>query len=484
MQLAEDFLSVFVHECAGDSQGLYLVCVSGGMDSVVLLDLVVGCEIPCIVAHFNHQLRPSANKEEAFVRSLAQTYQLPALVAGCDVKTVAVEKKTGLEETARQLRYDFFFQQARNNGCMGILTAHHADDQVETVMMHLLRGAGIDGLGGMAYHGILPGWDSKIPVLRPLLGVWRDEINEYALTQGLGYIEDESNTDTRFFRNRLRHEVLPYLDQVSPGVKKRIWQTAAIAAGTRSITQMVTTQDWQLCEGGQIGGVIQMSTARFRSLPVYRQRNLLREVLRLAMPQQRDIGFGVVDRLIAFLENPSERKVYTIDDQHSARIDGRHCFLGNSRQIEDHLKLAHPQWNQDTFLIKVTCQGVLNLSNGYQISWELLDYPDVPSGFRDQYNPEEAWLDAAVFDGAILLRHFVPGDAMAPLGMEGRTAKISDLLINHKIPRPVRECYPVITSKDGVICWLPGIRQAEYGKITGRTRHTLHLVISNNDGSG
>ena len=140
-----------------------------------------------------------------------------SFVLGCtDVSALAEEQKLSIEEAARVARYRFLFEQARQLKAQAVAVAHNADDQVETVLMHLLRGAGLGGLKGMPYRAILPVWDEAIPLVRPLLGVWRSEIEVYCRQHSLEPIEDASNQDTTFFRNRLRHQLLPTLQEYNP----------------------------------------------------------------------------------------------------------------------------------------------------------------------------------------------------------------------------------------------------------------------------
>ena len=202
---------------------LVLCAVSGGRDSMVLLHLLWemaergGFRVHG--AHFNHRLRPTADRDETFVRSWCAGHGIPLTCGGGDAAAYARERGTSLEDGARQLRYRFLEETADRVEAARIATAHHREDNAETVLLHLVRGAGLRGLGGIPPR--------RGRIVRPLLETSRAEIDRYAAQRHIPYMEDETNADPRFARNRLRLEVLPLLEEISPGCGGRI----AAAAG-------------------------------------------------------------------------------------------------------------------------------------------------------------------------------------------------------------------------------------------------------------
>lgn len=204
--------------------GTILCAVSGGRDSMALLHLLsalaeeAGFQVAA--AHFNHRLRPTADRDEAFVREWCRERGLTFTCGRGDVREYARREGLGIEDAARTLRYAFLEDAARDMGADRIATAHHREDNAETVLLHLLRGAGPQGLGGIA--------PVRGKIVRPLLEISRAEIDGYVTRYGLSYVEDESNRDTRFARNRLRLEVLPLLEELSPGCGGRIASSAAL----------------------------------------------------------------------------------------------------------------------------------------------------------------------------------------------------------------------------------------------------------------
>lgn len=212
-------VSVFCkRECVELSGRTVLVALSGGRDSAALLHVLLelsGKEgFAVAAAHYNHHLRETAARDENFVKQLCAAKGIPLALGGGEVRAFAEEAGTSLEDAARTLRYRFLEETAEELGADFIATAHHAGDNAETILMNLLRGSGLRGLCG------IPPVRGKI--IRPLLDVSREEINRYIETNALPYVEDETNADTVYTRNRLRHELLPLLEEISPGSAERI----------------------------------------------------------------------------------------------------------------------------------------------------------------------------------------------------------------------------------------------------------------------
>ena len=189
-----------------------VAAVSGGIDSMVLLDLLASLDeyrLNLVVAHLNHLLRgEESDRDEAFVREAADRHGIPCIVRRIEVRQLAREQRLSLEEAGRVARHELLEQTLGETGARAVALGHHADDQAETVLMRLLRGAGSGGLSGMAHRS---GWK-----VRPLLDAGREQIAEYARIREIPFREDSSNTDRRFLRNRVRHELLPLLVTYNP----------------------------------------------------------------------------------------------------------------------------------------------------------------------------------------------------------------------------------------------------------------------------
>ena len=188
-----------------------LIAVSGGVDSMVLLDLMQRCfaKIPMAVVHFNHQLRENAEIEQAFIKEYCQTHQLPFFTANWQEKTT-----TNLEAQARKARYRYFAQVMKAQGFTCLLTAHHGDDQLETMLMKLVKYGNFQNLAGMKSKSVLP--ETTLPLCRPLLFTDKKTLYDYAHEKQLTYFEDETNQSLAYARNRMRHQVLPVLKGENP----------------------------------------------------------------------------------------------------------------------------------------------------------------------------------------------------------------------------------------------------------------------------
>lgn len=273
----------------------YLVAISGGRDSVVLLHWLVSCGFrKLIVCHLNHRLRGRAAYTDAnFVRHLAEQHALQFETDAIDVRKNAAADKQSLETAAREARYRFFASVARRRRCRTIFLGHHADDVVETFLLNLFRGAGMTGLASIRPVRTRRVDRVELKVVRPLLGIWREEIDRYVREHQLRFREDATNTGLEATRNRVRHVVVPFLEQTfGRKVRRNIWRTAAIAAEEENFfgTLLANTAPDALA----------LAVQPLREIPIAVQRRLLRQWLRGA--QVADVGFDLVERVRALLD--------------------------------------------------------------------------------------------------------------------------------------------------------------------------------------
>ena len=232
--------SILHEQCRLDPARPLVVAVSGGPDSLCLMDILRQAGYHIIVAHFNHKLREESDLEANTVEKMAARLGLPSVIESGDVRAFAKEKKLSIEDAARTLRYRFLFTLARERAAQAVAVGHTADDQVETVLMHFLRGAGLNGLKGMTYRTVLSVFDVEIPLVRPLLDVWREETIVYCAGQGLRPHYDTSNNSLNFLRNRVRHLLIPSLETYNPKFREAAWRTAqSLTADYEILTQSV-----------------------------------------------------------------------------------------------------------------------------------------------------------------------------------------------------------------------------------------------------
>jgi tRNA(Ile)-lysidine synthase len=293
----------------------YLIGVSGGRDSVALLHHLVDVGYKkLIICHLNHELRGrSSNADARFVEKLAAKYDLDLAAGSADVRAIAKRKKMSIETSARETRYKFFAKIAKQKRCHTIFLAHHADDLVETFLINLIRGAGPTGLAAMREISIRRIDNVDLTIVRPLLGVWRDDIDECMRKRRLEFREDASNKNLVPLRNRLRRRIIPYIEkQLGRKVRMSIWRAATIAAEEEAwiegMAARSNTKDQHL------------SVEKLRTLPIALQRRVIMTWLR--QQGSADVGFDVIERVRSLLD-PKIAKINLPKDRHVRRRAGR-----------------------------------------------------------------------------------------------------------------------------------------------------------------
>jgi tRNA(Ile)-lysidine synthase len=269
-----------------------LIGVSGGRDSVVLLHRLVAAGFKdLIVCHLDHALRPESAEDARFVAELAQRHDLEAVIGRQDVAARAKRQHQSLEIAGREARLGLFAQVARNRDCPRVFLAHHADDQVETFLFHLFRGSAGPGLSGMRPLSTQVIAGVTLQISRPLLSMWRKEVDAYVARHHLAYREDASNTDIRHTRNRLRHEIIPAIERtLGREIRRPIWRAAEILrAEDELIASLISTQDFPT----------RLNTSELRAQPLALQRRLLHAWLK--MHPVPDIGYEEIEAVRALL---------------------------------------------------------------------------------------------------------------------------------------------------------------------------------------
>lgn len=271
--------------------GVILCAVSGGRDSVCLLHYLTTIAprrgFTVAAAHLNHRMRPEAQRDEDFVRGLCREWNVPFYTEAAPVYEMAARWGLGVEETGRRLRYDFLLRTADAIGAAYIATAHHAQDQAETVLLNLLRGTGPEGLGG------IPPVRGRI--IRPLLQTGRAEIEDYLQKNGLPHVEDSTNEDTHYARNRLRRELWPQLETVNPAVTRAIGRTAEIVRGENAYLDTLAAERLP-AEGTAV------ETAALLAAPEPLRPRMVRLLLDRLPTGKKDVSAVHMDAVLALAE--------------------------------------------------------------------------------------------------------------------------------------------------------------------------------------
>ena len=464
---------VFQRACGLNSTRILIVGVSGGPDSLCLLDLLHRSGYPLVVAHLDHKLRPESTKDASYVRGLTAKMEVPCVIATEDVRAYAQSHSLSIEEAARVVRYQFLFGEASRRDAQAVVVGHTADDQIETVLMHWLRGAGLEGLRGMSYIQLPNAWSDTIPLVRPLLDIHKQEILDYCKEHDLQPLMDISNLDRSYFRNRLRHDLIPYLQSFNSGFVDIVLHMADIFREDDAILQDLTSLSWKACVARQGPGYIALKREVFLSQPVSLQRRLLRKAISMQRPGLRDITFQLIQSAIDFFHHPPATGRFDLSAGLRLCNERELTWLAANEAI-----LPLDDWPQISDIICLEPgAAVYRISDDWQLTVE--EDQDVETALpKAQANPDpfQAWMDAGCLKFPFEVRPRRPGDQFQPLGMQEGSIKISDYMVNVKLLRRLRAGWPLICSGDEII-WLPGYTINHACRLTADTRRVLHLRL-------
>ena len=298
----------------------YLIGVSGGRDSISLLNLLleVGYE-KLIICHLNHQLRGAASRADArFVEKIARRVRVDCEIGSTSVSALARRSKLSIETAARFARLAFFVEVARRRRCSRIFLGHHADDLVETALLNLFRGAGPGGMAAMHRISVYRVGRTELTILRPLLGIWRDTIDTYICEHKLEFREDATNRIVRASRNRVRHRILPDIEkQFGRDVRKAIWRAAQIWSEEDALLDSLVSSD--------LASASHLSVPALRKMPIALQR---RSIVRWLRGRRiSDVSFRVVETVRGLIEpGATVAKVNLSRDRHARRRE-RKIFI-------------------------------------------------------------------------------------------------------------------------------------------------------------
>ncbi|MEL7646334.1 MAG: tRNA lysidine(34) synthetase TilS [Anaerolineaceae bacterium] len=470
--IAERILSSLRADCRWDASKPLVVGVSGGADSLTLAHCLQKAGVLFTAAHLDHSLRATSAEEAERVRVLFASWGLPCLVERADVRSYAKVHKLGIEEAARQCRYRFLFRLAEESGAQAVAVGHTADDQVETVLMHFLRGSGINGLRGIQARSILAEFHAGLPVFRPMLGISRAETEAYCRENQLAYIVDASNADKSYFRNRLRHEIIPSLEAANPAFRRVILRNARALQSDAELLEDLEEQALRACLREQNADQLVLDADAFGGLRVGLQRRvLIQSVLRLR-PGLRDIGLEALDRALENLQAGKTR----FDLVGNLEVMNQQ---GTLVLIPKGFQPALPQYPQLARAERFTLNPgeALGLAQGWGLRAEILSakaYKKVSA--QERRSPEHAWLNPADLSLPLEVRAARVGERWSPLGMPGKTQKLSDFFVNQKIPQPARALWPLVFC-EGSLLWVAGLRIAQAWRLQGDEPEVLHLSL-------
>lgn len=439
--LLERFIGQVKKQSLFTGDDFLLLAVSGGLDSVVMAALCKEAGYKFAIAHCNFQLRGEESvRDESFVRTLAEKYEVPFFLHCFDTEAYAVDKKISIQEAARELRYGFFTQllSAGNEAPAFLLTAHHRDDNVETVLMHFLRGTGLQGMTG------IPPVNGKIR--RPLLLFSRKELLDYAEAKQLTWVEDSSNQLSKYTRNFLRNEWIPAIEKIYPEVKANI---------ARNIERF-----------REINKQYQVSVESWRKKLVHRKGNEWHIPVRLLLKANKALVYELLSEH-GFSEGQMD-EVYKL----AKTCSGKYINAANSdKQI-----ILHRKW------FVIASRLVKEEKNHYIIDRENIElqFPGgkINTAIREgsvlSEDPLIASMDMGTIEFPLLLRKPKTGDYFYPLGMK-KKKKVSRFFIDKKLSKTEKEKAWIMES-GGRVIWILGQRMDDRIKL--KTSSVQTLLIS------
>lgn len=439
----KDFIAHLQEHCAAQKARKFLLAVSGGVDSVVLCDLCYKAGLDFIIAHCNFQLRgEESGRDELFVKSLGEAYGKEVFVKKFETAAYASDKKVSTQVAARDLRYEWFrilaFDEKRADL---IVTAHHADDNIETVVMNFLRGTGLKGLIGMDIE--------YLEIFRPLLPFRKREIIEYARQNNLKFVEDSSNASNKYTRNYFRNELLPAVQKVFPQAEENILKNIERLREVEQVyDQAIKQHKKRLIEPK--GNEEHIPILKLTKTPSY--KIILWEIIK-----EKHFTAGRLDEVIKLLD--SDNGSY-IESEFYRIIKNRKWII---------IAPKNPNEESNHFIIDADTKKIQ--FNNQQLIFETINAPH----FKISPLANIACLDAKGLVYPLLLRKSKQGDYFYPLGMR-KKKKISRFLIDQKLSKTEKEKVWVLESNKKIL-WVVGYRIDDRFKIEPNTQKVMKVSL-------
>jgi len=449
-----------------------LIGVSGGADSIALLHalatlpksssfIVHHSSFSLSVAHLNHGIRAEAADDARFVEDVCRKSRIPFYTATADIPGISAATGTSLEMAARDARYKFFADTAADIGAAAVATAHTQDDQAETLLLKLCRGAGSAGLDGIAAKTEING----LMVIRPMLSVSRAEVENFLNENRISRVEDATNADKKFKRNRIRHDILPRLKQhLNPRIKEALARTAAIM----SEDNIFMEQQAEMALESAINNTSRdLAVKALQNAPAAIRRRMLRQWLISNGITSQQMRFDVIEHIVQIITAAKGSGAVTISAESEVRRE--YDILRFTKRLplmpgipETELKVpGTTHIKSQGLLITTTLQtGFERKATG--------PIGKIPADAIIRWNPNNSQ--------PITVRSWQAGDRIRPLGMQG-SCKLQDLFADAKIPREKRHNIPVFLAENEII-WIPGYRISAGSAVADSSEPSLKIRVS------
>jgi len=463
-----------------------VVAVSGGADSLCLLHLLHRLsgpgkrypELRLRAAHLNHKLRGEASLQDAAaVAEIVASWGLPVTRGEVDVPALALEERRSLEDAARTARYRFLREVAQGQP---IAIAHHQDDQVETLILHWIRGGGLASMIGLQPR--------QQDIIRPLLCATHAETLAYCEQHGLIPVEDASNNDTRFYRNRIRHDLLPLLETMNASFRTTLLRNAEVMRIDAEWIDAQVEQAWSTVVLSEQATTLVLSIPHIHALSLSIQRHLLRRVTSILSAGQSPLELRHYLLIEQLMQRESTTHEVTLDLPGALIVqrDNDKLLFQRQDRIKTHTTLLHGIDEPVLLSVpgNVLLQGTPWLAHAELLPEKIVDEVRV---YVQRQDWQQVWrllpatthtvyLDATYVGSSLHIRTRHPGDILRPLGMM-HEKKVQDILIDKHIPREQRDILPIFFNADGLPVWLGGVCVDNRARLTENTRQIVCLKL-------
>ncbi len=414
-----------------------LIATSGGLDSMVLLHLLQHLNREIAIAHCNFQLRGLESFEDQnFVQEYAVANEIPIFVTQFDTENFAKDYKLSTQVAARNLRYDWFYELLESENCDYILTAHHADDNLETFIINLSRGTGLDGLVG------IPSQNDKI--IRPLLVFSRHEIEEYAKENNIKWREDSSNASDKYLRNKIRHNIIPQLKELNDNFLESFQKTQNYLQESQTMVEDATIMIYQQV-AKEVDNDIHFDLLKLKTLPNY--KSYLYQWL-------QEFGFSAWNDIYDLVDSQSGKIIYS--NEYQLLKNRNHLILSPISETENEVYFIEKNQLEVKIPINLSICQVQDISNT---------------------NQNAIFVDAKKLTFPLQIRKWCEGDNFQPFGMNGSSKKVSKFFKDEKLSVLEKQNIWILTS-DNHIVWIIGLRQDERFKIENTTKQILQITLT------
>ncbi len=465
VDLKEKFIEFIKKEELVERGQSILLGVSGGPDSLAMLDLFnrikESFQLELVVFHLNHMFREEAEEEARFVERITSQYGLKSIVEKYNVPAFIQEKGLSPEQGARIIRFKLMEKALKKLNINKISLAHNKDDQVETVFLHMYRGAGLNGLTGINPLTEMDGFQ----VIHPLLDIYREDIERYCHHRNLKPRNDPTNEETIYTRNKIRHDIIPYIEkEINPGVKDVVIQMAGIIREENDFLDKLAANNLKNIVTGKKDREISLSLDHLRNFPLALRRRIIQQLIYSLDPDYSDFYFNHYQLLDRFIHQSETGKILDLPGELKVKRQYNHLIF----------RMGEFEKNSIEFNLELTLPGEIYLPGGRRLK---AGYITPSSDWLDQVSdPEICVFDAGPATFPLKVRNRRPGDKFSPLGMTG-IKKIKDFFIDEKIPAEDRDKIPLVIDHTGRIIWVAGLRLDNRFKITAETKKYVKLTL-------